>query len=220
MKRLAVVVVALILASALLPAEAQAQNLNPLRSIGKLGFKIGYIGAQLDGERDAGSFLPSPDYGSKAGFGGGVFLVGNFNAFLALQSEVLYLERRTESTVDTPLGPVTNTIKAQYLQVPVQLKLSFSEKGNWSPFIMAGPAFAYRVGLSADGGNDGLVDPEDIKFETKKKDIEIVVTAGFEIQKKFTIEGRYTWGTNNFFTDAKNAEYKWRELSFYASYHF
>lgn len=215
MKRICTTLGILVLLTAFLPSTAQAQQLR----LGKLGIKAGYLSAKLSGSPDAGSGGPNIDYDTDSGFAVGIFLRGYFNDHIAVQSEVLYLQRRTTSDTTVGGATVSNELKASYIEVPVQLRIVTSAKGRVSPVLFAGPAFSYRLDVSSKGGDDGLVDPRDIKDETKKSGVELVAGAGLEVGE-FSFEARYTWGLRNFFADVKNADYKWRELGFFASYQF
>lgn len=214
MKRACTLVsVALILACFATTAEAQGLRL------GKLGIKAGFLSSSLSGEPDFAGAAPDIEYDMDSGFAAGLFLRGYFSSHFAIQSEVLFLQRRTTSETVVNGVTVANEIEATYIQVPIQLRCVTAAKGRISPVLFAGPAFAYRLDVSAEGGDDGLVDPRDIEDETEASDIELVVGAGVEIGE-FSIEGRYTWGLQNFFADVKNVDYKWRELGFFASYQF
>lgn len=216
MKRIGIALGIIVLFAALAPATAEAQG--GIR-LGKLGVKGGYLSAKLSGSPEAGSPATDVEYDSDAGFGVGLYLRGYISDNFALQSEVLYLQRRTTSETLVGNSVVANEIKAGYLQVPVQIRYVTSATGRVSPVFFAGPAFSYRLDMSADGGNDGLVDPIDIEDETEKAAIELVAGAGVEVGN-LSFEARYTWGLQSVFVDAKQADYKWRELGLFASFGF
>lgn len=215
MKRFCIALGMILLFASLLPATAEAQGLR----LGRLGVKAGYLLPKLSGSPDAAAGIPDIEYEEDSGFAVGLYLRGHLDNHISIQSEVLYLQRRTTSETQVGGATVANEIKASYIQVPVQLRFATNATGRVSPILFAGPAFLYRLDVSAEGGDDGLVDPRDIEDETKKTGLELVAGAGVEIGE-FSLEARYTWGLRDFFADVKAADYKWRELGFFASYEF
>lgn len=205
MKRTLVIVFATALLLGLSSGAALAQG------IGDVVVKAGFTLSKLSGEPDEASRLADVEFDQRAGFAAGVGVIGHFSRRFAVEADLMFLSRRTE----TP----TNTLESNHIHVPVVLKYYFSDEPT-SPNIFLGPSASYRIDTSAEGDRGGLIDPVDIDDEVKRSSIEIVVGAGVDIDTHFQIEARYIFGVEDYFDDAKNVDYKWRQFLFTAGYIF
>ena len=167
-----------------------------------LGVKGGVPFAKLSVEDDQGA-----DIENRTGFGGGGFLRVPLGG-VGLQIEVLYVQKgasQTSGDID-PFDEIT--IALDYIEVPVLLTLPFATGGAASPYVFAGPAFAFEVGCSMQGDSPALDfdidcegDPQvDFELQTKSLDIGATFGAGLNLPAgpgTFLLEGRYTLGFVN-----------------------
>jgi len=207
MKRtLAILAVA---ALALLTGEAAAQGTG---LIGK-GFKVGlgmYKFTGDDVEMDFSEILPdastaSPD--SRVGFAAGGYVTIGLGPRLALQPELLYVQKGAKYSLSYYEGLIGDrvdadlTFKLDYLDLPVLFKYLFAGGGAAKPSLYLGPVMALKmssnlqVEVSAPGyGSNEL----EVEFEdVKSLDFGAVVGAGLDVavgEGSLVFDVRYTVG--------------------------
>jgi hypothetical protein len=159
-----------------------------------IGFKLGATFSTLDVADDDGD-----TENSLSAFGGGGFIRFGLSG-IGIEIDVLALTKGSE--VDG-LGDEDTEIKLDYVEVPVQAVFSLGS-GRFSPYIMAGPSFAFEIGCKVD---DETV-TESIEcdnadfFERKSVDIGLTGAAGLQIPLgpgNLLVEGRYTHGLSNIY---------------------
>lgn len=164
-------------------------------------FFFGIVGMLLVVPQDGYAQLPL-DFGIKGGVnfadirteavGGGErrsgLAAGAFVAFdtpgpLVLQAEMLYMQKGDEDKVGTGAEQVTGTLKLDYLEIPLLVKLRGDLLGNARAEIFVGPAFAFKVreDFKLSGNTEGItfVDEEDNAMGT---DFGVVFGVGFGIE--------------------------------------
>jgi len=180
-----------------------------------IGFKGGLNFSTLRGDmlivEEGMEFAPG--LSTKTGFVAGVSFNKSLFPLLSLQSEILYSEKGAK--FDFPFddfndlngfgsASVDASIDLKYLEVPVLLRAGLPIPG-FSPFVYAGPAFAfnlsaemsYDIDVTVNGMQFSESESEDIKDDIKSFDVGIVVGGGLEFglpMLKLHAEARYTMG--------------------------
>lgn len=163
-----------------------------------IGFKLGpsFSTLSTDGDGDPGTLTK---------FTGGGFIRFGFNRF-AVQPELMYVTKGAQETVTEDGESIDVDLELDYVEIPVLLVLEIPA-ASVSPFLYAGPAFAFEVGcsFSLTGGGVSLsadcddVDEED-SGDRKKFDIGAMIGGGLAIPMgpgAITLEGRYNFGLRN-----------------------
>jgi len=160
-----------------------------------------------------GDFGTDDVFSTQTGFVVGVSFNTSLFPLLSLQPEILYSEKGAKFDVlfddfDIPgVGDIDASIDLAYLEVPVLLKAGLPIPG-FSPFLYAGPSFAFNLSAEASYDIDVTVNgmrvsesgSEDISDEIKSFDVGIVLGGGVEFglpTLKLHAELRYTMGLSN-----------------------
>ncbi|MBC7363498.1 MAG: PorT family protein [Candidatus Aminicenantes bacterium] len=133
----------------------------------------------------------------KYGLVGGLFLAINLGKSLTIEPEFLYTMKGTN--IDDPLGEYSGKLFADYLEIPVLLKLRLSLP-IVQPVIFAGPSvgFKLREKLQVDG--------QDIPLEEKifqNNDYGAIFGAGLDFGQHLMIDVRYSLGLKKVFEVAE-----------------
>lgn len=125
------------------------------------------------------SQFPNPTT-DRLGFVGGGFLSLNFGNVFAIRPEVLYEQK------GTAFSGTSTSIEADYIEVPVLLKLSLGLPVI-NPSILLGPSFDWNTLVKGDGANSSDINTSDIGL-----------VGGLELDiDKFLISGRYELGLDD-----------------------
>lgn len=112
---------------------------------------------------------------------------------LSLQATPIYVKKGGDVTPDAD-DPVFK-FASSYLEVPLFLKLELGKRVN--PYLMAGPAFAFRLNSEAEVDINGVEFAADLDNITEKTDWGVGFGAGlsFPVSRlSFFVEGRYALG--------------------------
>lgn len=176
-----------------------------------IGFKVGAAFANVSGD-------DVEDTESLTSLIGGGFVRFGMGGF-GIQPELLYVTRGFETEdVDG-----TAQLKADYIEVPILAVVPLSLGAGLSPYLMAGPSFAFKAGCSLEGESEGVevdIDCEDAGFDLKSTDIGATIGGGLEFPMgpgALLIEGRYNFGLTNI-ADAEDADVKTRTAAVMAGY--
>jgi hypothetical protein len=151
----------------------------------RIGVKAGGSVARPTGFQ---SVDPGATMESKSGFTGGLFLAIDYGPFVTLQWEALYAMK---GTVYRPSGAsVTQTLAADYLEVPLLLKLRLPA-AVLEPFVFAGPTvgFKLRETFETDGVESSPAAPI-----LKDSDYGVLFGAGLNLGPNFMLDLRYSHG--------------------------
>jgi hypothetical protein len=145
------------------------------------------------------------DGSARVGFAGGGVFAAAFNEYVAGQLEVLYVMKGKKYSGSVTMLGVTatteSTMKLDYLEMPVLLKVSFPVTPVFKPSLFVGPSFAFL--LSAKGWSKATVQnvthdtTVDIKDENNTFDVGLAMGAGAEIKAgpgSIVFDIRYTLG--------------------------
>jgi hypothetical protein len=169
---------ALMLAAVLMFAAA------PLFAEGNMmfGVKAGLNMANLSGDDVSNTKI-------KMGVIGGAFGCYNINEIFAVQLELLYTMKG--AGIDIPV--IDASIKADYFEIPLLLKVNMPTEGKIKPSIYAGPAIGFLMSAKAEAMGASV----DIKDYFKSTNFGIVAGAGvgYEMEKSLIfLEARYEVG--------------------------
>jgi hypothetical protein len=144
------------------------------------------------------SGIESVDVSAKLGITGGGFVQFAFNDRVSLQPEMHFVMKGVKLDLADNAGNVTANVN--YLELPLLIKYSAPLNDTLRGFLMAGPAFAVKMGTSATlDGPSGDLDL-DIDPAIGSRDIGLVFAGGIEWQR-FLVEARYVLGLNDIATD-------------------
>jgi hypothetical protein len=198
MRRIARSLLVAALAAPLVPAAAHSQGGDRL----PLGIWAGVTSSTF-----RGSDAPGPT--NLAGFSAGVFTQWRFAPYLALQPEIDFTQKGSDE-LDAASGSLfTMHIRLTYIEVPVLLRMDAPAVGPLTPFALAGPEVAFKVGCSVVvGGLAGGFSCADLP-PAASTDFGGVLGAGVAFNvagRRYGLSARYDAGFTNAFTgnDAKN----------------
>lgn len=160
---------------------------------------------------------------TRTGFHAGLFASFPIGRYVSLVPGAAFSQEGT--SVDAG-GGVTGTFKLDYLEVPVQLKLSapLQGRGNLRPWIMAGPSVGFRLKcrIRAESGTQSAEadcnDPT-VGADIKSVQYSLVFAGGMDIGR--VILGlRYQLGLSSIDDSGAEADVKNRVLALFAGYGF
>jgi hypothetical protein len=194
MKRLAIVLIALMGVLAFVPPAADAG----------VGIKGGYTLSKF--------LLKSPDplpfeWGNLPFFTGGLYFSLNMG-FVTIQPEVLYTRMGGRWAIDA-----ANSLEFQfdYVQVPLLLKFNVVPAGPIRPFIYGGGYGGYMIKCTGVMVVDGTALPgEDLSDTYEKLDYGVLGGAGLTFKLPgiaISVEGRYNYGLRNLYIDPAEGEF-------------
>jgi hypothetical protein len=170
---------------ALATAALVALSVQPLRADILLGIKAGGTMARPTGLQ---VLDPAASLRGKSGFTGGIFLALNYGRVVTLQWEAVY---SMKGAVYSPPGSaVTETLSADYIEVPILLKLR-APLPVIQPFIFAGPAVGFKLqeNLKTDGEETEIEGPL-----LKNSDYGAILGGGLNLGPNFMFDIRYSLG--------------------------
>jgi opacity protein-like surface antigen len=179
---------------------------------------LGVIGganiANLNGEDPTGEKI---DFSSRTVFGIGGVLDVRLAENVALRFEPMYLQKGAEFdlTDDPDFGTATFTAKANYLEVPVLLKIAFGTS-NTRPYLMAGPTIGFNLSSKFELSALGFSAEIDADKVTKSTDFGLAFGAGVSFPagtSSIFVEGRYVLGLTDI-AEAGTLEFMGEQLEF------
>jgi hypothetical protein len=158
------------------------------------GVKAGVNFAKLhfDGDEADNSAIDN-----RTGLVAGVFIVWPASGRLAVQTEALYSQKGATFHEEGASG----SVKLDYLDVPILLRLSTPASNGTSFHVFGGPSLGVRLRARSEIEFQGETESEDFSDEVERFDLGLVAGAGVEFGR-VVIDGRYTWGLSNLNTRA------------------
>jgi hypothetical protein len=203
--RSAFIAVCVVLAGANGSAFAQGPGFGILVGVNSANLKV-----------DVGG--PSVNFDSRTGLVAGVFGVLPVASRVAIEPGVFYSSQGAKVSGEEFGGSAgsTGTIKLDYVQVPVLVRVSAPLAPSASLRVFAGPSFGFRQSAKVRAeGTD-----EDIKEDVESFDAGMVFGAGFDVLH-FLVDARYTLGLKNAGKDpAEGESVKNRVFSIMAGFRF
>ncbi len=180
----------------------------------QLGVKAGLNLANLSGD-------DIEDTDARTGFAGGVFFMYQFSEMFAIQPEVYYtMKGATQKDV---FPGVDATIKGDYFEIPVLLKLIIPLRGSGiKPAIFAGPSLAFNTSAKIKIEADGESFEEDLE-DIKSTDFGLVFGAGLGFpvgNGELGFDVRYILGLTTVDDSAEEADVKNGVINFNLYYGF
>jgi hypothetical protein len=158
--------------------SAQAQALNPKPTLGVIaGLNLAKVG---------GSDVS--DVSNRTGLAAGLYATFHMHKGFGIEPEALFSMQGAKSG--------TQTVKLNYIQVPVLARYDFPSKSPAMPFLVAGPAFGFKAGCKVSDGSESA-SCSDAGMDTKSFDLGAAVGAGvgFRAGKNtVSVQARYTHG--------------------------
>ena len=189
MKRVIIITLAIVLVFAMSSFAFE-------RGVTGYGMKAGLNLANFTGDdADAGE---GEDKKARMGFAAGGFVTYGITEMFAVQPELLYTMKGAKYEWDGG----SETVKFDYLEIPVLAKVSIPTEGNIGPHFFIGPSLGILLGaknkVEIDGEDpEGLAGDHDVKDETKSTEFGLVFGAGVDIgmpHSAITIDGRFGLG--------------------------
>ncbi len=181
-----------------------------------LGFHGGLSLATMGGD-DASD---ETDY--RTGIGFGASLAIPVSDVVSIQPEVLYLQKGAEWNWDG----AEVTLEADYVEVPLFLRIDVPTEGIVAPYFMFGPAIGFKAGCQYTG-EGGVVSFEmgcdEAGIDIKSIDLGGVVAAGLGIETgpgEIMLGARYNLGLTTIDDSAHEWDLKSRAFTFLAGYSF
>lgn len=164
-----------------------------------IGFKLGASLSNLK----IGETTGPTDY--TTGFMGGGFIRFGIGR-LGIQPEILSVTKGAEMDVDQGDD---ETLKIEYIAVPILLHLPLTYGSSFAPYLIAGPEFAFDIGCEfTDATGETDCDSQDMPDgPLDRESIDIGLSAGGGLAfamgpGALLLEGRYTWGLTDLTADA------------------
>lgn len=215
--RLRQLVCAGLVAAPVLGTLAAQGAATPLR---RFGFTAGVNSSNLGGT-DLG------DQSRRTGFTVGGLLILPLSSEFAIEPEFLYTTKGAVSNQTEPDGTKTSaTLKMNYVEVPVLLRLDVAPSGDVRPFVYAGPAISFKASCNIEGTSQGVsissscdaLDAQGAKLKTV--DYGLVGGGGVAFNvggKAFSIGARYDHSLGKISSDD---DAKHRVISVLATFEF
>lgn len=172
-----------------------------------LGIKIGYSGASLYGENveEFEDFLQF-EIKTKGGLNLGGFIIVNLNPYLALQSELNYVQKGAKTGVEALGEEFKAWINLAYLEIPALLRFYLPSQNNFNFSIYAGPYVGLKTSDRAKVEVAGVKVEEDIE-NLKTTEAGLIFGAAFDFSLPLMKKGqlsfdlRYTLGLTSISTE-------------------
>ena len=134
----------------------------PLLASGQISFgqvSVGVRGGFILATAAGGSFdfleEFGVDKGYRIGISGGVFLDVPVLDMVSLQPGISLVQRGFKLSASESGYPVEQTMKTNYVEVPLLFKLQVPTEGDFSPHLLIGPAFGLKVGCKVSYAGEG-----------------------------------------------------------------
>lgn len=197
-----------------------ALNTTPLLAQARQETLIGPIGG-VNFAKFGGDDVSRVD--TRTGFHAGLFASFPLGRYVALVPGAAFSQEGT--SVDLG-GGATGTLKIDYLEVPVLLKLGapLQGKGNLRPYVIAGPGVGFKVSCKVRAENasqsaEADCDDPTVGAATKSVQFSAIFGGGLDIGR-FTFGLRYQLGLTSIDNSAAEADVKNRVLALFAGYGF
>lgn len=197
MKTITIITVSLL--SILCLTDLQAQNI-------AIGGKAGFTASSFRGD-------DAVDLELRKGAVGGAFVNVMLIKFLAIQPELMFKQNGATYYFDNT--GLKESVKMNYLQVPVLFKLQIPIDNTFYPHILVGPQYSYALSREYSvGGSDNQLVFQDA--DIRRNDVGGVFGAGLDVRANrlfWTIDFRYGMGALNI-EDNDNIELDLRNQDF------
>lgn len=127
------------------------------------------------------------------------FLIGGFvlvdAGLIAVQPELMYIQKGASQEETFNGTTVTQTVKLDYIEVPVLVKLQVPLEEGITPSVFAGPTLGLNVTAEAEAEAEGESATEDISDDVSGTDFGLALGGGVDIDFPFgTLMGDIRYG--------------------------
>ena len=154
--------------------------------------------------------------GSTSGITGGPFVVFPLAGVMALQPEVVFVQKGTQLDAANPELHLKTTLELEYLEFPILARIATKQPGSTSFYVLAGPSFGYglraRERIESQGGESERELDTIERFE-----VSLVLGGGVRF-RHFLAEGRYTQGLTTI--DEERTHFKNRGIAVLLGFQF
>lgn len=172
-----------------------------------LGIKIGYSGASLYGE-NVEEFEEYLQYEmkTKGGLNLGGFIIVNLNPYLALQSELNYVQKGAKTGGEAAGEEFKAWINLSYLEIPALLRFYLPSQSDFNFSIYAGTYVGLKTRARAKAEVAGIKAETDIE-NIKSTDAGLIFGASFDFSPplikggQLSFDLRYTLGLTSIATE-------------------
>jgi hypothetical protein len=186
MKKLSTLLFVFILAGGI-TATTQAQS--PL----SFGLKAGLNIADISG--------PDSDSDTRTGLTGGLAVYLDLPVLpIGIESGLYYSQKGSSYSDSDEFGDFDETLKLDYIEVPILARINFPTPGPIGPHLVAGPYIGFNINAQAEGTEDGFSYDEDISDLISSTDIGLMLGAGLDFSLGVTAlnaQVRYSIGLTN-----------------------
>lgn len=154
---------------------------------------------------------------ARQAFGGGAFMQVRLHRYFAIQPEVLYMRKGADIA---DVG-ISNTVKLDYIEVPLLAKVMIPTASPVLPYLFAGPQLSFKSACKAsttEGATTTTASCDQAPFNTKVKstDFGAAFGGGFNFDAGgavISLDARYTVGFTKLVDEATNNRVKNRAFS-------
>lgn len=176
---------------------------------------LGGVSLSKLGGSDAGS------NSSRAGLVLGAFARIQPNEILAIEPQVLFVQKGAETDAG---GPIDGNLRLDYVEVPLLVKANFPVASDTRivPSIFAGPAVAFKVGCTLTASSGSATASEscsDAGLDLKGTDFSFVLGGGADVGS-ILFQLRYEIGLSKLGTGDNAADVKNKSWLFLVGYRF
>lgn len=179
MKRFVTLSTAAFLLSVTLPLTVQAQMGQGIDI--KPGVRAGVDFMTLGGD-DADNEL-----GRRTGFLVGGFVLVDISGPIAIQPELMYLQKGASDEETFDGTTITSTTKLDYIEVPFLAKLQVPLEEGISPNLFVGPTLGINVAAEAEVEGGGESETQDISDNVSGTEFGLTLGGGIDINLSDTI---------------------------------
>jgi hypothetical protein len=193
-------------------ARPEEKFVRPSRSergrLRAIGFKLGWSGASLYGANveEFEEYLEE-EIKTKSGFNFGAFIIVNLNSFLALQSELNFVEKGAKTQGEAAGEAYKAWINLNYLEIPAILRFYLPAQNNFHFSFYTGTYVGLKTKGRVKAEVAGIKVESDIE-NLKSTDAGLIFGAGFDFSLPFLKTGqfcldlRYSLGLTSISTEA------------------
>jgi hypothetical protein len=152
---------------------------------------------------------------TRTGFVGGVTADFHLGHHLGLEIDGLYSQEGTKIDI----GSDDETLKLDYIRVPVMLRYSFPTHTSVRPFVNLGPSLGFKISCKASAGDESA-NCDDTGIDAKSFDVGGTVGAGVGFKvgtQELSLQARYMHGFSKI---ADEANVKNQNFSVMAGFSF
>jgi hypothetical protein len=188
----------------------------------EVGLKAGGNIASWSGD-DVGGTNGFPATDSKFGFAFGGFLIYQFSPIFSVQPEAYYTMKGATDKIDVSGSTINLTWSADYIEIPVLLKLMIPVRGsNINPAIFAGPFVGINTTHKGKAEGDGQSAEADISnFKSTEFGLQFGGGLGFSAGNgELGFDIRYILGLTTLDDSANASDIKNNVINFNVFYGF